>query len=317
MNGFFGTPEETGHNSFRPYVSLSKPPQLTDVVIYYQNTRGLKTKLQDWYHGTCTLDAQLIAVTESWLDDSVHDAEVCGPDWSILRRDRPTRSGGVFLAANKGLVINRRADLESTTGEDLWASITLHKVKIYVCVLYIPPNATEDDFLLQLESIERACVILMNERVIILGDFNLYSATVDANNYFQYFLSFCNLIQFNDVKNERGRVLDLVLMQPNTQTVVERAADPLVRIDVLHPPLIINIRYTLKRDDHRMEVSNINPNTDWNFGRCDFSSLYTKIKNIDWSNIYSFTCVSDAVDYFYNNMYLCINACTPNKIRSN
>ncbi|XP_077288638.1 uncharacterized protein LOC143913014 isoform X2 [Arctopsyche grandis] len=42
--------------------------------------------------------ADILVLTETWLDDSVHDAELLDGTYSIFRKDRPTRGGGVLIA---------------------------------------------------------------------------------------------------------------------------------------------------------------------------------------------------------------------------
>ena len=40
----------------------------------------------------------IIAVTETWLTDKILDNEILPSDYSIIRKDRHTRGGGVMLA---------------------------------------------------------------------------------------------------------------------------------------------------------------------------------------------------------------------------
>ncbi|CAH2097117.1 unnamed protein product [Euphydryas editha] len=111
------------------------------IYVFYQNVRGLKTKLKTWRNGISLLDHSLLAVTETFLDDSVRDGELSKGDWSILRRDRKTPCGGVLLAARTPIItLQRRQDLETDNGEDLCASFAWRGRTVFVCVIYVKPE---------------------------------------------------------------------------------------------------------------------------------------------------------------------------------
>ena len=52
-----------------------------------------------------------VAVTVRWLKNSVIDSEII-PGYSIFRRDRENRAGGVLIAVKGGIQASRRPDLE-------------------------------------------------------------------------------------------------------------------------------------------------------------------------------------------------------------
>ena len=45
---------------------------------YYQNMRGIKSKLNELKASICDSDYDVIAVTETWLNSSVYTSEFCG-----------------------------------------------------------------------------------------------------------------------------------------------------------------------------------------------------------------------------------------------
>ncbi|CAG4976349.1 unnamed protein product [Colias eurytheme] len=90
---------------------------------YYQNVRGLKTKLYDWRTNlVTTMNINLIAITETNLDKSVEDSEIIAGDWSVARRDRGRAGGGVMLLAKAPLTLLRLPEYESQ-------EIHTHKLK--------------------------------------------------------------------------------------------------------------------------------------------------------------------------------------------
>lgn len=74
------------------------------ISFYYQNVRSIKGKTNDFYVSVSACDYDIIALSETWLDESVHDNELFPADFTVYRCDRPkssihgSRGGGVLLA---------------------------------------------------------------------------------------------------------------------------------------------------------------------------------------------------------------------------
>lgn len=62
--------------------------ELDNITIVYQNVRGLRTKLKQFYTSLASSGADIICVTESWLNSSIADGEVVDNTYSIFRKDR-------------------------------------------------------------------------------------------------------------------------------------------------------------------------------------------------------------------------------------
>ena len=67
------------------------------------NARSLKTvnsrvnKLVELQNIADTTESQVIAITETWLDDNVSDTETLSNDFTLYRRDRGAKRGGGIL----------------------------------------------------------------------------------------------------------------------------------------------------------------------------------------------------------------------------
>ena len=117
--------------------------------IYSFNASSIRGKLIEFnshFNANCYYD--VIAVSESWLQEGVEDEEVLyGSEYSIFRRDRDDETsikedgGGVLLAVNPKFPTKRRKDLE-TTMEIMWLQLTINNSrKIFLGNAYIPyPN---------------------------------------------------------------------------------------------------------------------------------------------------------------------------------
>ena len=74
------------------------------VPIFYQNVRGLNRKTHKFFTNCCDMSFKLIALTETWLNDSVFNSELFPDCYNVIRRDRNfattgrSRGGGVLVA---------------------------------------------------------------------------------------------------------------------------------------------------------------------------------------------------------------------------
>ena len=77
--------------------------------------------------------AAVIAITETWLDESYPDDSVKIEGYNIIRRDRAGFAGGVCAYIREDLAYNHRTDLNNINMEDLWLEILLPKNKTHIC----------------------------------------------------------------------------------------------------------------------------------------------------------------------------------------
>ena len=115
--------------------------------------------------------AAVIALTETWLDDSVNDSEISINNYCLIRADRNRQGGGVCLYIRENLTFNPRIDIKTDSIETLWVEILQPKTKpILVGVAYRPPS--QCDFY---DIFEQTCHQIDDSNkheIIILGDFN-------------------------------------------------------------------------------------------------------------------------------------------------
>lgn len=74
------------------------------------NARSLVNKTPEFMAWVDTNCCDIIAVTETWLDDSLLDSELLPSNYNIERRDRDRHGGGVMLACRDNLALVRRKD---------------------------------------------------------------------------------------------------------------------------------------------------------------------------------------------------------------
>lgn len=245
----------------------------------------------------------MVTLTETWLNSSVFDSELFDSRYIVYRRDRETSGfhnfkdgGGVLIAVSKRFPSKRLHEYESKC-EDLWVQIECHnglgKIDILnLCAVYLPPPVQRH--ILE-EFIYNANLFMdhnNDNNTILMGDFNLGSipwhsyATPDSpktftsgsifSSLFIDFTSLNNLNQYNNIINNKNKILDLVLSNINISCL--SISDPLSVIDPLHPPLQFNIFRNINK------VLEPNINEHFCFHKADYSRIINELNMICWDS---------------------------------
>lgn len=209
---------------------------ITNPNTHYQNVRGLRTKLEEFYLGLSSCSTDLIAITETGFNESINDAEIVPSQYKILRSDRNDgrKQRGSCLMATPRFELRRApipgdVNIDDHAFELVGAAVYLcNKFLFLMCVVYIPPNTIESEYMILFKIIEKYCDNF--REVIVVGDFNLYSGSVSVCNYYDFFQNYCGFDQSNRISNQNGRCLDLVLstFADGEEVVVREAPAPLV-----------------------------------------------------------------------------------------
>jgi hypothetical protein len=139
-------------------------------------TQPVNSKLDEIQSRLCNeLKFDIICLTETWLKENVEDEVVKINGYSIERKDRPSRGGGVAIYFKDTLPIRRRQDLEHSSVEILWVELMQKPCSTFIGVCYRPPNQTtenRDQFIeILADSITKFTTINHNG-IFIVGDFN-------------------------------------------------------------------------------------------------------------------------------------------------
>lgn len=290
--------------------------------IYYQNVRGLRTKTLHFKRNIQLCKYDVIVLTETWLLDGIKTEELFSNVYTVWRRDRDyarcgqSRGGGVLIAVRRELAALARSEWNSTA-EDFWISIkflgnrskpafTLHLGCLYLC-----PQNQGFSFSSQLtnfcEKVFNISIENSNDKVIILGDFNLSDIAWTPSSDHAYFLpafnlnncnhtelsdllNLSNLGQYNSIQNSFNNILDLVLC--NDVVSVFRCLDPLVEEDSYHPALICRPSFS--------HTNFLKPTSRPTFfyDKGDYEAICCELNGQDWLSILSCGSVDEAVDVF-------------------
>lgn len=230
-------------------LNSSKEDQNTVYSIYYQNMRGIKTKLNDLKIALLVSDYDFVIVTESWLNSSVYSSEFC-VNYNIFRKDRnseltgKSQGGGVFLATGKKFSVTE-IDLFNDNIEGVCVKVNLEKTCVYIVGVYVPPGNNSSTLRNIYECIEEK---LTGKFCIIVGDFNIHeyydslinnALLTDKVSELNHFLAFNDFYQKSYVVNDSSSILDLVISNLSA-VMVERDICSFVEEDKkYHPSLSI------------------------------------------------------------------------------
>lgn len=297
-----------------------------ELSFYYQNCRGLRSKTSQFFSASSLNEFSVIALTETWLDNSIFSSELFSDNYNVYRADRNyqamncSRGGGVLLAINKcwsssQVIINTNDYFLHLQSIDiLIVKISTKCSQLYIILIYVPPNTSNNDFELLFESLESLEFMYEND-ILLLGDFNitsyishvLHSTSSTQVSLLENFLQIFDLTQYNKVLNGHDRILDLIIS--NGKCSVSRCLDPLLNEDTHHPAL--SFECTLDLNPGRKNNFQKCFHNSYNFRKANFPVLYRSISNIDWNFLEVFENVEDATTYFYGKLYSVFDKCVP------
>ena len=256
---------------------------MTRPQVCVQNCRSLVNKLSYFQSFVYASNFQIISLSETWLSETITDLAILPQGYSLYRKNRGSRGGGVMLAISNTLPSKQALspDLEVVS-----VSILLGNTEITCCAVYAPPNATSEyhrnlvDYL--------TAIAALSIPILLLGDFNLSDinwATLTGNssvsNNFCEFVFNSNLAQLvNSPTHTCGSILDLVLT--NNPKYVSNLA--------VHPS-----DYKCVKSDHYLITFTINfkhlvstPTTTeaFNYAKGDYVGLSEYLLSCDLSSLY-------------------------------
>ena len=141
-------------------------------------------------------DFDILTISETWLNGSVHDSEIVIPGYTIKRLDRTNKTGGGVCVFVKEIYkvkqLSKLSSISSGGFHQLWLSIQINKHKSFiVCTAYRPPDCSLDCFDQELsESFISAMTLSKDRPIFILGDLNCNVLDTSDGNA-RHVLDFC------------------------------------------------------------------------------------------------------------------------------
>ena len=128
-----------GYDSELLKLQKIKNSHLNNPVLAHLNINSLRHKIIDLREILKYTGIDLISLSETKLDDTFPDAQFTTDNYISFRRNRNQFGGGLFAFVKKGLIPNRKQDLESKLIEISSVEMTVKKRKWMVHTVYRPP----------------------------------------------------------------------------------------------------------------------------------------------------------------------------------
>ncbi len=141
--------------------------------LIYFNATSVKNKLCELEILRDSGDFDIICITETWCNESISNAMLCGRDFYSVRKDRSDRiGGGVCILIRKNLKYSN-IDLpeKNVSTECVGISLFFQNRTIRLFCAYNPPNAVREYSQLLFDLLASNCT--SDDSVVVVGDFNL------------------------------------------------------------------------------------------------------------------------------------------------
>lgn len=277
------------------------------VWLYYQNVRGVRTKIDDLLLAVMECNYDVIILTETGLNDCIDSLQIFGSSFTVFRCDRCRRNsdkssfGGVLIAVHHRYRCTQVQTRHGERLEQVFVDAVIGRNRLLIGAVYIPPDRSRDAELIDehVASVRELCdSASFDDQVLICGDYNQPRLQWLQNADGEVFLAatstvppvsaalidgmdFLNLYQANWIRNHSDRTLDLVFCSTNCGVTVNEAAVALLPIDLHHPPLemFLPVQARCQIDDpHHADCE---PTLD--FGKIDYGMLREYLSTIDWA----------------------------------
>ena len=206
----------------------------------------MSSKLLEFYAAVSMNEYDAIVIVETWLNSSHLDAEVAPTGWSIFRKDRFGRGGGVMILC-KDHFRPTLVPVDCRGTEQVWVKANLPGNNVYIGAAYVPPCA-------QVEVLSNATNVFADiekllhddEEALLLSDFNQPGITwirdYEIPNVFRPVTAASetevllvegllgqNLYQLNETTNSYGNLMETVFSTCYDNIQLTCPAPPLCR----------------------------------------------------------------------------------------
>lgn len=320
-----------------PISAQPRQPNATknDLLLYYQNLGGINTMLSEYAQACSAADYDLYAFTETWLNENTNTRQLFDNSYTVHRQDRSSLNsskrsgGGVMLAIRSHYKSRSLTPPNCTSVEQVWAALPLQAKTLFICVIYLPPDRTNDTRIIDdhLQSLNWILEMMGgNDEILIIGDFNLPSInwTACSRGYFypdsninsitaRLLDGYCiaGLVQLNGSINSNGRLLDLCFHTSASSLPcrVDYAPAALVKSTRHHPELLTSIC----DESLPMFMNPVEP-VSYDFGRGDFPAMNLFLDSMDWNELFSGLTADRAALALSNVLQYCIDQFIPKKV---
>ena len=274
--------------------------------VIHLNARSLKNRvnLHQIREFTQEHKPDIIAISETWLNSTVTNAEIEIECFKVIRLDRLHKIGGGVCAYVRSNIKCFKIKHLSTISEDnfhqLWLRIQFKKLKSFlICLTYRPPDCSLNCFESHFKPAYTEA-LLMNYPIVILGDLNCNM--LNTNNDYKILKGICDELNLNQIIKSPTRVtattkspIDIVLV--SDITFIKRSGVIKTLISDHYPVFV-----TLKLNKEKQPPQTITTRSFRNYNTDLFEAEISQYSAILSALLYTSPSVNDQLNSF-NNIY--------------
>ncbi|KAL1378995.1 hypothetical protein pipiens_015226 [Culex pipiens pipiens] len=303
---------------------------LSFITVYYQNAGGIRTKTKQFYLALASSDYDVIALSETWLQDDIVDAELSS-NYHLFRQDRSAltsdrrRGGGVLVAVKKSheVTCTRVLSRGYEYLEQVAVRVKVRNHIVYVCCIYIRPNGPPEVYASHGTAVQELLDLSTHDdSIIVTGDYNLphlsWTFDDDVNGFIPLNASSeqelaltenvvaTGLLQICSLMNANGRILDLAFVNDAHSVELIEPPSSILRTDRHHKPFVLRVDFLDVPDE---ATGNYEMEPD--FRRCDFDLAAEALSIIDWDAILLDRDTNAATTILYDVLYEIVRQFVP------
>lgn len=266
-------------------LSLRKQKQLKKRApsILQFNARSLFNKIDDLRLRASKFAPDVICISESWLDSSIHDGSVSIPNYNLVRSDRDIHGGGVAIFCRSDINVTV---VSSCVVDQINSNILccyLHEFDAHICVIYHPywGNIAAHDIMV--DFIQKLIDSFSSDHIILTGDVN------DLRHKLSDLFELNSMKQLVQFPTRGENVLDIVASNQPYAFDHPLSLPPLGRSD--HKGIFIKPVTVKPVTVNKVKVRSFSP--------ASFAQCYYALLSVDWDVCcLSFSDIDHAVDAF-------------------
>lgn len=238
-----------------------------------------------------------ICLTETWLKPEIPDFAINIDGYICYRSDRNDRKGGgVCMYVKENFVVRQWNMVNKPISIEALVLQILMPLKLVICVVYIPPQITQDSAISDciIDTFDQILANNYNYNIILAGDFNKFDMTDIISN-----LSLTATVT-EATRNEA--ILDQIFTDINTSTLRTQVLGSLASSDHNIVKFTFTYDYAFHFKDHEFV---------FDFRASNLNKVKNFLKDTSWNQIFLKDDIDEKCHEFYMIVYsaLCLLPC--------
>lgn len=275
--------------------------------VCHLNVRSLCSNFDAFGQSVGASGYDVVALSETWLNESVSSEGIAMSDYNLIRQDRGGRGGGVALYLRRCYSYKIMRASSCVHSESLWVELIVNGKRIVIGVVYRPPRSSYRQFVTDFED-TLSSLMIATDSLICVGDFNV-NFLDDADTSTSSLISVTFERGLVSVINEPTRVT------PGSETLLDQFfvgrglcvhSHGTVDASDVSDHRLIYVTLTIVRERSERRVFKCR-----NLAGIDTNDFYNNLYAVDWFEIFDFRDVNVKVRFLVENVMKVVDILAP------